>query len=426
MDKVLTRKLFKDRYLQMVSKKISHFKDGGLASLKNQLEQYAPKGEFLAYINKKEANVLKALGGSGKIIKETGIPSFQMNTNEKIDYSKDDSSSIANEVLSGLQGTIDQRKVQDLMANKDVYPVYSEGEKQAILLAPVVSELLTGTRQPGQSQLGAVASGVGKAVPKVVESSMMMKKLENERLADIAKLAKTTGTVTSPLQKAIAGKEANFYADTMEAARNADNAFGDLDLIEKMVKNPNLTVGQFGPLATRVATFAQGIGLKGTADEIQNLKAEAILKNVSGNIVMDSFAKFKGAISDADREFIQSINPSSKMTAEQILGIVEIKRRAAERNKEYANLMQNWIATNPDLPTLSSKDPKTGKNFYDVSNEYIKANPIINEKFEKKLEDVKPKSTFGGNTISHKGENYYWTGKTPNDPKGEWFKIDKR
>ena len=60
MNKVLTRELFNKVYLQSVSKKISHFRDGGLASLKNQLEQYEPKGEFLAYINKKEANVLKA------------------------------------------------------------------------------------------------------------------------------------------------------------------------------------------------------------------------------------------------------------------------------------------------------------------------------------------------------------------------------
>ena len=190
-----------------------------------------------------------------------------------------------------------------------------------------------------------------------------MKKLENERLGDIAKLSKTNAQRISPLQKAIAGKEANFYADTMESARNAENAFGDLDLIEKMVKNPNLTVGQFGPLSTRVATFAQGVGLTGTAKEIQDLKAEAILKNISGNIVMDSFGKFKGAISDADREFIQSINPSSKMTTEQILGIVEVKRRAAERNKEYANLMQQWIAANPDLPTLAQKIQKQEKVF---------------------------------------------------------------
>ena len=43
---------------------------------KKLLEQYAPKGEFLAYINKDEEQVLKNLGGSGEVVKETGIPSF--------------------------------------------------------------------------------------------------------------------------------------------------------------------------------------------------------------------------------------------------------------------------------------------------------------------------------------------------------------
>ena len=43
---------------------------------KKLLEQYAPKGEFLAYINRDEAKTLKEVGGSGIIIEETGIPSF--------------------------------------------------------------------------------------------------------------------------------------------------------------------------------------------------------------------------------------------------------------------------------------------------------------------------------------------------------------
>ena len=43
---------------------------------KKLLEQYAPKGEFLAYISRDEAKTLKDLGGSGIIIEETGIPSF--------------------------------------------------------------------------------------------------------------------------------------------------------------------------------------------------------------------------------------------------------------------------------------------------------------------------------------------------------------
>ena len=40
-----------------------------------EAKDMAPKGEFLAYINKKEANMLKKAGGSG-IMTNAGIPSF--------------------------------------------------------------------------------------------------------------------------------------------------------------------------------------------------------------------------------------------------------------------------------------------------------------------------------------------------------------
>ena len=39
------------------------------------LKKNAPKGEFLAYINKEEAAMLKKAGGSGKLV--NGIPSFK-------------------------------------------------------------------------------------------------------------------------------------------------------------------------------------------------------------------------------------------------------------------------------------------------------------------------------------------------------------
>jgi len=112
MDKVLTRKLFKTKYLQTVSKQVSYFKDGGLASLR------------------------------AKHFYEGGL---------------------------------------------------SEGERTAMLLAPLASQLLTGTRQPGQSQLGAVASNIGAALPQVVKTRLDIDKAENERLDQLAKLEKIKG-----------------------------------------------------------------------------------------------------------------------------------------------------------------------------------------------------------------------------------------
>ena len=43
---------------------------------KKILNKYAPKGEFLAYINKREEKLLKQYGGAGLPVKETGIKSF--------------------------------------------------------------------------------------------------------------------------------------------------------------------------------------------------------------------------------------------------------------------------------------------------------------------------------------------------------------
>jgi len=47
-----------------------------LKKAKNLLNRYAPKGEKLAYINPKEANLLKRIGGAGKDINGTGIKSY--------------------------------------------------------------------------------------------------------------------------------------------------------------------------------------------------------------------------------------------------------------------------------------------------------------------------------------------------------------
>ena len=47
------------------------------------LKKNAPKGEFLAYINKKEAAMLKKAGGSGKLV--NGIPSFEPRSSREAD-----------------------------------------------------------------------------------------------------------------------------------------------------------------------------------------------------------------------------------------------------------------------------------------------------------------------------------------------------
>jgi len=52
---------------------------GGISNIaiaRETLQSRAPEGEFLAYINPEEASILKSLGGAGRDINQTGIPSF--------------------------------------------------------------------------------------------------------------------------------------------------------------------------------------------------------------------------------------------------------------------------------------------------------------------------------------------------------------
>ena len=101
MDKVLTRKLFKDRYLQTVSKRVANFKEGGLASLRAK--------RF-------------SLGG----------------------------------------------------------PIFTQGEREALILSPVISSLLTATKKPGQSEASAVASNIGAGLPGATATALQIGKIEEE------------------------------------------------------------------------------------------------------------------------------------------------------------------------------------------------------------------------------------------------------
>jgi hypothetical protein len=184
MDKVLTRKLFKNVYLQSVSKNILRFKKGGLASLRAKHYQ---------------------VGG------------------------------------------------------------ISEGERTAMLLQPLVSQLLTGTRKPGQSQLGAVAQGVGEALPQVVKTRLAIDESETKRLDQLAKLQKIKSETgkekreddkefrtmysTSPILKSFNESQTNINKVIEGASR--DDPAGDYGVIFGFLKilDPGSTVRE-GEFAT--------------------------------------------------------------------------------------------------------------------------------------------------------------------------------
>ena len=329
MDKVLTRSLFKDTYLKSLNKNISNFNKGGLASLR------------IHHFDE---------GGAA----DTGAG-------------------------------VDPKERDSLL--KKIYPVYNEGEKQAMLLAPIASALLTGTQMPGQSPLGAVASNVGAALPRVAETSVQIKKLENERLNEIARLSKAT---QDPFMNQLAKIDATNFENTNNLSRAARGELEDIKVLEHVLQNPNVKLSTFSSLRGGVERLAQSVGIDSL--KMQDLTGQQLIQTLGGKMALANLRDLKGSISDKEGAWLKSINPDIGMTKEQIQAIIDIRKRTAERDIEYSSHMNKWVDTYGNLRAKTDN----GVTWSDYSNEFLNSRPVIDKKVLDKLDNLNTVGVSGG------------------------------
>jgi len=362
MDKVLSRKLFKNRYLQTITKKVSNFKNGGLASLR-------AKHFFL--------------GGESS---------------------------------------------------------FTPGERQAMILAPLATQLLIGTRQPGQSQASAIATNIGKALPEVVNTAAALGKIEKEgkgetfrpiteadrqilasqgipldkdkgyqisNKGEIKAIGGTGVTVNTGERETTEQKEyGKLYAEkakeilgTGTAAANQQNT---LSILRQATNQPDLQTGSFGELRTSISKIGQEFGLDLNT---QNVPAAEVLQSFSGKLVLDDLNKFKGSISDGERRFVVDRTPGLTTSKEGINTILDIKERANELAKQFAIETESWIARNEGL---SKKDKQTGMTFAEFENEFQKKYPLLTDELKTKIDNASRKidPQFGKNVVELEGKRY--------------------
>jgi len=120
---------------------------------KKILEQYAPAGEFLAYINKEEAEILKSLGAAGTPVEETGIPSFQLPG-----YLEDTGKDLAKQMTATYSAPIDTSKFAPQIAGMD--PLQTQAIGMATAGVGSYAPYLTAA-QTAMGQAGTAAGGLG-------------------------------------------------------------------------------------------------------------------------------------------------------------------------------------------------------------------------------------------------------------------------
>ena len=321
MNKVLTRELFKNRYLQTVSKQIAHFKKGGLASLR-------AKHFFL--------------GGES---------------------------------------------------------TFTPGERQAAILAPIASALLTGTRRPGQSQLGAVASNIGAGIPGAINTAVEIAKVEKEGKSGVTV---NTGEKETTEQKEYGKLYAKKATDILEQGTSAGKEQSTLSIMRQATNQADLKTGSFGEFRTGMEKVGQEFGLN---LNLQNTPAAEVLQSYSGELVLNKLDKFKGSISDGERKFVVERTPGLTTSKEGINTILDVKERANELAKKFAMETEQWIIRNEGI---SKKDRETGMTFSEFETKFQKDNPLLTDELKTKINNASKiiDPQFGSNVRELDGKRY--------------------
>ena len=286
----------------------------------------------------------------------------------------------------------------------------SEGERTALKLQPFVSALLGAQRMPGESAFSPVARAVGQGFaglpdnlktiaaidesyePEEKDSFRILTKDEiesgqfgenldptgvyqiNENTKEIKDLTKKQ-LFADPFKSALAPKLAEDYTNTIQAGATAQGKLGDLEILEALVGNPDLTLGQFGPLTQNIQRFVVGLG----ADEkgLTDLTAAEVLQRFAGKSVLADLGQLKGALSEKELAFIQSLNIGVDTPREAAVMLVQLYKRATEKAIAKAKLYNEHVSAvgNPLTPdanglTLFQKNAKLDADFQLLSPEF--------------------------------------------------------
>tara|TARA_R100001129_G_scaffold143704_3_gene104832 strand:- start:650 stop:1795 length:1146 start_codon:yes stop_codon:yes gene_type:complete len=278
----------------------------------------------------------------------------------------------------------------------------SEAERRNITLAPFTAAFLSGQRRPGESEFSAVARALGKGVATIPETKKTIAAIEQSmRPEDQFKIMTkeeiaaanaqganlnpkgtfqrnlSTGEIkdltkralfADPFLTARAGEDAKQYGNVLQAGVTAAEKSNTFKILDALANNPDLTLGQFGNLTKSIENFAEGLGFQ---TGITDLAAADVLQRFAGQKVLADLGQLKGALSEKELAFIQSLNVGLDTPRESLLLIVDLYKKANNKAIEKAKLYRDHVAEtgNPNKPdknglTLYQKEAKLAETSF--------------------------------------------------------------
>jgi hypothetical protein len=156
----------------------------------------------------------------------------------------------------------------------------------------------------------------------------------------------------------------------------------DFDVMEALIKNPNVLQGtgaqRYSLPLHRLADF---FGIK-----TEGLPPTQVFQALANKMALGERTQMPGAMSDADRTYLQTMVPSLSNTPEGNLALVQIHRRLAQRDVEISRMAINYAKNNNGRLDLG---------FHDAIAQWAQANPMWSDKEKAALSGGAPPAAPG-------------------------------
>lgn len=167
--------------------------------------------------------------------------------------------------------------------------------------------------------------------------------------------------------KKVGGFFGEEYGNVLKAGTSAQSKLNRYSRLGELLQG--VQTGKFAETGLEVAKAARSLGFN-VGENIGNLEAAQAL---SGEIALElrnpsGGAGMPGAMSDADRQFLQNMVPGLQTTPQGRTFMLETAKRLAQRDIKVAQMARDYRKRNGSLD----------EGFYDELAQFSEANPLFN------------------------------------------------
>jgi len=315
-----------------------------------------------------------------------------------------------------------------------------------------VYNLVTGTQQFATESQIANSNGMLVPIPKENKENnktkaVMNTETGNEEFATDKMILESNGILVpikkEPLVKIEGDKKENAFEKGMgeldvkfvgKVKKDSEEATiqnGELNILNELYAE--LNTGKFGTSLLELAKIGQRFGIdtnwlsgydKGQGMDKTIANAE-ILQVLSSQFVLNAIGQTKGAISDKEMAFFQSIAPNLSMSPEGIKNLISITERMNNRKIEKATLLEQWTADGT-LPSRQKNVDGKMMTFNQMWNDHVNGktdgelnNPLFTKEEKDAMFNLKNTTNLdsGVEIIEYQGKKYYVL------PNGDYLEI---